>query len=166
NVDPREADPARISVEDFQSAVTRLKSEGGVEARVEARQQEGRQHLWQYALALMAGLLAVGGVLAARTARRERSGEVRGSVFGVRGRGHYAALRSYSRSTPSREAAVAGVVCHARGGSRCALRLGRDLCHRARGAVDGWRAGGADAAPRGGARVVRRGDRLVPAAAT
>ena len=68
NVDPREADPARISVEDFQSAVTRLKSEGGVEARVEARQQEDRQHLWQYALALMAALLAVEGLLAARTA--------------------------------------------------------------------------------------------------
>ena len=68
NVDPREADPARISVEDFQSAVTRLKSEGGVEARVEARQQEDRQHLWQYALAVMAILLALEGLLAARTA--------------------------------------------------------------------------------------------------
>jgi len=68
NVDPREADPARISVDDFQSAVTRLKTEGGVEARVEARQQEDRQHLWQYALALMAALLAVEGLLAARTA--------------------------------------------------------------------------------------------------
>jgi hypothetical protein len=68
NVDPREADPARISVDDFQSAVTRLKSEGGVEARVEARQQEDRQHLWQYALALMAVLLAAEGLLAARTA--------------------------------------------------------------------------------------------------
>ena len=44
NVDPREADPARISVEDFQSAVTRLKERGRVEARVEARQQEDRQH--------------------------------------------------------------------------------------------------------------------------
>jgi len=68
NVDPREADPARISIEDFQSAVTRLKAAGGVEARVEARQQEDRQHLWQYALALMAVLLAVEGLLAARTA--------------------------------------------------------------------------------------------------
>jgi hypothetical protein len=48
--------------------VTRLKSEGGVEARVEARQQEDRQHLWQYALALMAVLLAAEGLLAARTA--------------------------------------------------------------------------------------------------
>lgn len=68
NVDPREADPARISVEDFQSAVTRLKSEAGFEARVEARQQEDRQHLWQYALALMAVFLAIEGLLAARTA--------------------------------------------------------------------------------------------------
>jgi len=68
NVDPREADPARITVEDFQSAVTRLKAAGGVEARVEARQQEDRQHLWQYALALMVLLLAGEGLLAARTA--------------------------------------------------------------------------------------------------
>ena len=68
NVDPREADPARISIEDFQSAVTRLKAAGGVEARVEARQQEDRQHLWQYALAVMAVLLAAEGLLAARTA--------------------------------------------------------------------------------------------------
>jgi len=68
NVDPREADPARITIEDFQSAVTRLKAAGGVEARVEARQQEDRQHLWQYALALMVLLLAGEGLLAARTA--------------------------------------------------------------------------------------------------
>jgi hypothetical protein len=68
NVDPREADPARMSVDDFQSAVTRLKDAGGSEARVEARQQEDRQHLWQYALALMAVLLAVEGLVASRTA--------------------------------------------------------------------------------------------------
>jgi len=68
NVDPREADPARLSVDDFQSAVTRLKDVKVSEARVEARQQEDRQHLWQYALALMAILLVAEGVLAARTA--------------------------------------------------------------------------------------------------
>ena len=50
-----------MSVDDFQSAVTRLKDAGGSEARVEARQQEDRQHLWQYALALMALLLANAG---------------------------------------------------------------------------------------------------------
>jgi hypothetical protein len=68
NVDPRESDPARLSVDDFQSAVTRLKDAGGQEARVEARQQEDRQQLWRYALAAMTMLLAAEGVLAARTA--------------------------------------------------------------------------------------------------
>jgi Aerotolerance regulator N-terminal/von Willebrand factor type A domain len=68
NVDPREADPARLSMDDFQSAVTRLKDVNVSEARVEARQQEDRQHLWQYALALMALLLVAEGLLAARTA--------------------------------------------------------------------------------------------------
>jgi hypothetical protein len=68
NVDSRETDPARLSVDDFQSAVTRLKDVGLSDARVEARQQEDRQHLWQYALALMAALLVVEGLLAARTA--------------------------------------------------------------------------------------------------
>jgi len=68
NVDPRESDSSRISADEFQSAVTRLKDEGGAEARLEARQQEDRQHLWQYAVALMVLLLAAEGVLAARTA--------------------------------------------------------------------------------------------------
>jgi len=68
NVDPRESDPSRISVDEFQSAVTRLKDIGGAEARMEARQQEDRQHLWQYAVALMVVLLAAEGLLAARTA--------------------------------------------------------------------------------------------------
>jgi hypothetical protein len=68
NVDPREADPARLSADDFQSAVTRLKDAGQSDARVEARQQEDRQHLWQYALAAMALLLVGEGWLAARTA--------------------------------------------------------------------------------------------------
>ena len=68
NVDPRESDPARLSVDDFQSAVTRLKDAGGPETRGEARQQEDQQHLWQYALAAMAILLAAEGMLAARTA--------------------------------------------------------------------------------------------------
>jgi aerotolerance regulator-like protein/VWA domain-containing protein len=68
NVDPREADAARISVDEFQSAVTRLKPSGGTEARVEAKQEEDRQHLWQYALALMVVALAIEGVVASRTA--------------------------------------------------------------------------------------------------
>ena len=68
NVDPRETDPSRLSIDDFQSAVTRLKDTGRSAARVEARQQEDRQHLWQYALALLVATLVVEGLLAARTA--------------------------------------------------------------------------------------------------
>ena len=67
NVDPREGDPGRLSAEDFQSAVTRLKAVGRSEALGEARQQEDQQHLWQYALALLAVLLAVEGIVASRT---------------------------------------------------------------------------------------------------
>jgi hypothetical protein len=68
NVDPRESDPSRISIDEFKSAVTQMKEAAGAEARVEARQQEDRQHLWQYAVALMVVLLAAEGLLAARTA--------------------------------------------------------------------------------------------------
>lgn len=67
NVDPRESDPARLSVDEFQSAVTRLKPERSIETR-EAQEQEDQQHLWRYALAAMALLLAAEGALSARTA--------------------------------------------------------------------------------------------------
>lgn len=68
NVDPRESDPARMSADDFQAVVTRLKDAGTSEARIEARQQEEHQHLWQYALVLMLLVLATEGVIASRTA--------------------------------------------------------------------------------------------------
>jgi aerotolerance regulator-like protein/VWA domain-containing protein len=68
NVDARESDSTRMSAEEFQSAVTRLKDAGGAEAHLEARQQEDRQHLWQYAIALIVILLAAEGLVAARTA--------------------------------------------------------------------------------------------------
>ena len=68
NVDPREADPARMSADDFQSAVLHLTAPGAGTERAEARQQEDDQHVWQYVLALMVIALAVEGVLASRTA--------------------------------------------------------------------------------------------------
>jgi hypothetical protein len=68
NVDPRESDPARMSVEEFQAVVTRLKDAGATEARIEARQQEEQQHLWEYALVLMLMLLGLEGYVASRTA--------------------------------------------------------------------------------------------------
>jgi len=67
NVDPREVDPARLTLEDFDGAITRLKGSASAAARLEARQQEDDQHLWQYAIALMLVTLAVEGVVAART---------------------------------------------------------------------------------------------------
>jgi hypothetical protein len=68
NVDPRESDPARLTVEEFQGAVTRLKDIDAPGRRLVARQQEDDQHLWQYALILMIVALAVEGVIAGRTA--------------------------------------------------------------------------------------------------
>jgi hypothetical protein len=68
NVDPREADPARISAEEFQSAVTRLMAVTEADARIEATQQEDRQHLWQYVFVLMILALALEGLIASRTA--------------------------------------------------------------------------------------------------
>ena len=68
NVDPREGDPSRISADEFQAAVTRLKDVGASEARVEATQQEDRQHLWLYVLMVMLAVLALEGAVASRTA--------------------------------------------------------------------------------------------------
>ena len=68
NVDPREGDPARMSADEFQSAVTRLKDVGVSEARVEATQQEDRQHLWQFVLLAMLAMLTLEGLVASRTA--------------------------------------------------------------------------------------------------
>jgi hypothetical protein len=68
NVDPAESDSSRLSVAEFQTAVTRLKDLAVAEQDVEARQQEERQHLWQYVLALMIAMLIVESVVATRTA--------------------------------------------------------------------------------------------------
>ena len=68
NVDPRESDPARLSVAEFEAAVTRLKNAGTAESSIEARQQEDRQHLWRYALGLMIAVLVLEGMVASRTA--------------------------------------------------------------------------------------------------
>jgi hypothetical protein len=68
NVDPREANPARLTGDEFQSAVAHLKNAGTAAGRVEARQQEDDQHLWRYALGLMVVALAIEGWIGGRTA--------------------------------------------------------------------------------------------------
>jgi aerotolerance regulator-like protein/VWA domain-containing protein len=68
NVDARESDPARLTMEEFQSAVTPMKDTAISKARAEARQQEDHQHLWQYAMAFMVLTLMIEGYIAAKTA--------------------------------------------------------------------------------------------------
>jgi von Willebrand factor type A domain/Aerotolerance regulator N-terminal len=67
NVDPKEADPARISAEDFRSAITPLQNAGLSESGITARRREDRQHLWQYVLGMMVLVLALEGLVASRT---------------------------------------------------------------------------------------------------
>jgi hypothetical protein len=68
NVDSRESDPSRISADEFQAAVTRLKDAGATETRASVAGQESTQHLWQFLLASMIATLAVEGIVAARSA--------------------------------------------------------------------------------------------------
>jgi aerotolerance regulator-like protein/VWA domain-containing protein len=67
NVDPREGDPSRLSVEEFQAAVTRLKDAGASQERLEIGRQEDRQHLWLYVFMLMLATLVVESAVASRT---------------------------------------------------------------------------------------------------
>ncbi|MCC7415781.1 MAG: BatA domain-containing protein [Acidobacteria bacterium] len=68
NVDARESEPARVSEADLEAAITRLKDEPAPPAAMAAPEQEDRQHLWRYLLAAMVLVLAVEGIVAARTA--------------------------------------------------------------------------------------------------
>lgn len=68
NVDPAEADPARLTVEEFLTTVTRTQSVARSQQVVEASQREDRQRLWQYVLGLMLVAMLVESVVAARTA--------------------------------------------------------------------------------------------------
>jgi hypothetical protein len=68
NVDSRESDPSRISADEFQAAVTQLKNAGATETRASVTGQESTQHVWQFLLASMIAILAVEGIVAARSA--------------------------------------------------------------------------------------------------
>jgi hypothetical protein len=66
NIDPAESDPARLTVDEFQTAVTRMKDVAITARRVEAREQEDRQHVWQYVLVIMLAMLLVESFVAAK----------------------------------------------------------------------------------------------------
>lgn len=59
NADPAESDPARLTPDDFQSAIARVERSNVEAPALAAAEQEAQQHLWQYALlALLAVLVA------------------------------------------------------------------------------------------------------------
>jgi hypothetical protein len=66
NVDPRESDPSRITVDAFRAGITRLNAAAAQQARAQAREREDTQRLWQYGLILMIASLAAEGVLGRR----------------------------------------------------------------------------------------------------
>jgi hypothetical protein len=67
NVDPAESEAARLSIEEFASAIARLKDAGVADTRNAEQSRESSQHLWQYALAAMMVALAAEGAIARRT---------------------------------------------------------------------------------------------------
>ena len=70
NVDPAESEPGRLSADEFQTAVTRLKDVSRSAPRLAARQQEEHQHIWQYVLGVMIAAMITETLVAARMGRR------------------------------------------------------------------------------------------------
>jgi hypothetical protein len=68
NVNPVEADPGRITPQEFASAVTRMGGGAQAGARLEAQEQEERQHIWQYVLAIMLAMMVMESWVATRVA--------------------------------------------------------------------------------------------------
>jgi hypothetical protein len=66
NIDPRESDPARMTVDEFLSGVSRMNATAARAAASAAREHEGGQRLWQVALLLMVVSLAAEGMLGRR----------------------------------------------------------------------------------------------------
>ena len=66
NVDPRESDPARMTSDAFRAGITRLNVAAAQQARVQAREREESQRLWQYGLLLMIVSLAAEGMIGRR----------------------------------------------------------------------------------------------------
>lgn len=68
NADPSEADPGRLTMDEFKSAVATLVGGGQSSARLQAEEREERQHIWQYVLGVMLVILLVESWVASRTA--------------------------------------------------------------------------------------------------
>jgi hypothetical protein len=68
NVDPDESDPARLSADQFQTAVTRSAGASIAQGPAKAQEQEAGQPIWRYALMLMMGMLVMESFVGIRTA--------------------------------------------------------------------------------------------------
>jgi hypothetical protein len=68
NVDPKESDPARLSRDQFQTAVTRSAGASVAQGPAKAQEQEAGQHIWRYVLMLMIGMLVIESFVGIRTA--------------------------------------------------------------------------------------------------
>lgn len=68
NVDPAESASSRLTLQEFESAVARDAAPGESVPRAAATDEEDRQHLWRYVLAIMIAVLAVESLVATRAA--------------------------------------------------------------------------------------------------
>jgi hypothetical protein len=72
NIDARESDPTRLTPDEFRAAIAGVDGTGGAarpsRAGAADQAEEERQHLWQYVLVLVVGMLLVESAVAARTA--------------------------------------------------------------------------------------------------
>lgn len=68
NVDPAEIDPGRLSTDEFLGAVSTAGGSAQAGVRLQAVEQEDRQHIWQYVLAAMLVMLLAETWVAARVA--------------------------------------------------------------------------------------------------
>jgi hypothetical protein len=66
NVDPRESDPERMTLDAFTSGISQLAARGTRAGSAAAQGREDGQRLWQYALLLMVASLAAEGMLGRR----------------------------------------------------------------------------------------------------
>jgi hypothetical protein len=66
NVDPRESDPARMSSEEFQSAIAHLQDGSQAVAGANSPNEDG-QHIWQYVLGLVLAAAVAESLVATRT---------------------------------------------------------------------------------------------------
>jgi hypothetical protein len=68
NVNPAESESDRLSPDEFQSAVSRLREAGRSDAQLRLTDVENRQHLWEYAVLLAIAVLVAESIVSARTA--------------------------------------------------------------------------------------------------